>query len=213
MRENQTAIYYVVGDDVKRLASSPQLEGFRARGIDVLLLPDPVDAFWVSSAVGFDGKPFKSVTQGSADIKSVPVKEGGKAPTETPSSPKLATLFAQVKQELGDVVEDVRASDRLAESPVCLVAPESGLNRRLERMLAEHGQVPGGTKPVLELNAGHPLVEALSEAPQNTESFRDIVWLLFDEARLMEGEKPHDAAHFAARLTRILVKAAQPAAS
>ena len=212
LRENQTAIFYVVGDDVKRLASSPQLEGFRARGIDVLLLPDPVDAFWVSSAVGFDGKPFKSVTQGSADIKGVPLREGSKAPQETASTPKLATLFAAVKQELADVVEDVRASERLAESPVCLVAPESGLDRRLERMLAEHGQVKGGTKPVLELNAAHPLIEALSEAPAASDGFRDIVWLLFDEARLMEGEKPHDASHFAARLTRVLVKATQAAA-
>ena len=213
LRENQTAIYYVVGEDVKRLAASPQLEGYRARAIDVLLLPDPVDAFWVSSAVGFDGKPFKSVTQGSADIKSVALKDGSTAPSEAPSSPKLATLFALVKQELGDVVEDVRASERLAESPVCLVAPESGLDRRLERMLAEHGQLKGGTKPVLELNASHPLIEALSEAPHDSETFRDIVWLLFDEARLMEGEKPHDASHFAARLTRILVQATRPAAA
>ena len=76
LRENQTAIYYLTGDDAKRLAASPQLEGFRARGVEVLLLADPVDAFWVSTAAGFDGKPFKSISQGAADIKSIPLVEG-----------------------------------------------------------------------------------------------------------------------------------------
>ena len=82
LRENQTAIYYLTGDDAKRLATSPQLEGFKARGVEVLLLSDPVDAFWVSTAAGFDGKPFKSVSQGAADIKSIALVEGANAPTE-----------------------------------------------------------------------------------------------------------------------------------
>ena len=98
LRPNQTAIYYLNGDDIKRLDASPQLEGFRARGIEVLLLPDPIDAFWVSSAVGYDGKPFKSVSQGAADITSIPLKEGGETAAAEPPSAALATLFAVMKQ-------------------------------------------------------------------------------------------------------------------
>ncbi len=128
LRPNQTAIYYLNGDDIKRLDASPQLEGFRARGIEVLLLPDPIDAFWVSSAVGYDGKPFKSVSQGAADITSIPLKEGGETAAAEPPSAALATLFALMKQELEEVASDVRASDRLAESPACLIA--AGLRPR-----------------------------------------------------------------------------------
>ena len=215
LRENQTAIYYLVGEDLKRLAVSPQLEGFQARGIEVLLLPDPVDAFWVSTAAGFEGKPFKSVTQGAADIKSVALKEGAKDTTAQEPSAGLATLYARMKQELTDTVEDVRASDRLSESPACLVAPDSGMDRRLEQMLAAHGQVGKASKPILEINPAHPLIVALASqaGAHDQDVFRDIVWLLFDEARVMEGEKPADASRFAARLTRILVKAAgQPSA-
>ena len=217
LQENQTAIYYLLGEDVKRLAASPQIEGFRARGIEVLLLPDPIDAFWVATAVGFDGKPFKSVTQGAADIKSVPLqkKEGDDAASEEPPAARLATLFALMKQVLTDAVEDVRASDRLSESPACLVASDHGPDRRLERLLADHGQLGGTTKPVLEVNPTHPLIKALVGlvGGPDKQKIEDIIWLLFDEARLMEGEKPADAPHFATRLTRVLLEAAsQPAA-
>jgi molecular chaperone HtpG len=215
LRENQTAIYYLLGDDLKRLGVSPQIEGFRARGIEVLLLPDPVDAFWVGTAVGFDGKPFKSVTQGAVDIKSVPLKEGAAPSASEATTAELASLFALMKQELQDVVEDVRASDRLSESPACLIAPETGLDRRLERMLAEHGHKNEVTKPVFEVNPTHPLLTALAAhiGSPDKSAFADIVWLLFDEARLMEGEKPADAPKFADRLTRILLKAASPPAA
>ncbi|HEY4847226.1 MAG TPA: molecular chaperone HtpG [Methylocella sp.] len=216
LQTNQTAIYYLLGEDLARLAGSPQLEGFRARGIEVLLLPDPVDAFWVATAVGFDGKQFKSVTQGAADIKSIPLKEkpeAGAAGAESPAA-GLATLYALMKQVLGEAVEDVRASDRLSSSPACLVASDRGPDRRLERMLAESGRLGQVSKPVLEINPAHPLIRALAariSAPDKGK-FEDIVWLLFDEARLMEGEKPADTSHFAARLTRILLDAAgQPA--
>ncbi len=215
LKQNQTAIYYVLGEDVKRLQASPQLEGFRARGVEVLLLPDPIDAFWVGTAAGFDGKPFKSISQGAADIKDIAV-EDGKAPPAAEATPQQATLYALMKQTLGDAVEDVRASERLSESPACLVAQERGLDLRLERMLAEHGQLGGkATKPVLEVNPSHPLIAALGghvEA-QDKAAFDDIVWLLLDEARLMEGEKPADAPNFSARLTRILTRAAQTSAA
>jgi len=211
LRPNQTAVYYLVGDDIARLKTSPQLEGFRARGIEVLLLPDAVDAFWVSNAAGFDGKPFKSVTQGAADIKAVPLAEGGEEPEAKDVGPKVATLLAFMKQTLGDAVEDVRASDRLSESPACLIAPEFGPDRRLEKILAQHGKLGMQTKPVLEVNPGHPLVAALAErfAGEGERAVvEDSAWLLHDEARIMDGELPADAAAFAARLRRVMEKAA-----
>ena len=216
LRENQTAIYYLLGDDLKRLAASPQLEGFSARGVEVLLLPDPIDAFWVATAVGFDGKPFKSVTQGAADIKSIPLlDESADTSADKPQPANLATLFALMKQTLEGAVEEVRASDRLAQSPACLIAPDRGPDRRLEQLLAEHGQLGAATKPILEVNPKHPLIEALAAliGSPDKQKIEDITWLIFDEARLMEGEKPASAPEFATRLTRVLLEAAgRPAA-
>jgi molecular chaperone HtpG len=175
----------------------------------VLLLADPVDAFWVSTAVGYEGKPFKSVTQGAADIKSIPLAEGAKPQQgETPAA--VATLFAFFKQTLGDQIEDVRASERLTDSVACLVAPEFGPDRQLEKMLASHGRMSERTKPILEVNAAHPLIASLArrlpiEADKSL--VEDSAWLVFDEARLLEGEAPNDATAFAARLRRIMEKA------
>ena len=210
LRPNQTAIYYLLGDDAKRLGASPQLEGFRARGIEVLLLPDPVDAFWVSTATGFEGKPFKSVTQGAADIKLVPLAEGATEPQAGDVTPQVATLLAFMKQTLTEAVEDVRASDRLSESPVCLIAPEFGPDRRMERILSQHGKVGELSKPVLEVNPTHPLVTALAGKVASADDkglIEDASWLLHDEARIMDGEMPRDAAAFAGRLRRVLERA------
>jgi molecular chaperone HtpG len=212
LRPNQTAIYYLTGDDAKRMASSPQLEGFAARGVNVLLLSDPVDSFWVSTAAGFDGKPFKSITQGAADIKSIPLLEG-RTDTASPDSVSadVATLLAYMKQTLDDVISDVRSSDRLSESPACLVASEAGPDRRLEQILAQHGRLNATSKPVLEINPTHALVASLAARFKDNgdrAQIDDIVWLLHDEARIVDGEAPLDAAAFAARLTRIMARAA-----
>jgi molecular chaperone HtpG len=204
----QSAIYYLAGDDAARIAASPQLEGFRARDIEVLLLSDPVDAFWVSTAAGFDGKSFKSVTQGAADLKSIALKDG-ETPPAADVDAKGATLIAALKTTLESAVADVRASDRLSESPACLVATDNGLDRRLERILAMGGQAAVG-KPVLEINPGHPLVKRLAEKvgePEARDLVDDAAWLLLDEARLQDGEPPADAAAFARRLARVMEKA------
>src|SRR5262249_32376283 len=132
LRPNQTAVYYIAGDDLTRLKSSPHLEGFRARGIEVLLLSDPVDTFWVVPNEGFDGKPFKSVTQGAADLALIPRLDA--APTAAPNiAEPVKDFLAFLKSTLGDVVAEVRASDRLTDSAVCLVAPDKGPDRALER--------------------------------------------------------------------------------
>jgi molecular chaperone HtpG len=209
LKENQTAIFYLTGEDPKRLATSPQLEGFRARGVEVLLLADPVDAFWVSTAAGYDGKPFKSVTQGAADIKTIPLAEGGKSAGEAPSA-EVATLLAFFKQTLGEAINEVRPSERLTDSLACLVAPEFGPDRQLEKMLAAHGRLSDRAKPILEVNAGHPLVASLAKRFRETSDrslIEDAAWIVFDEARLMEGEAPADPQAFAGRLRRVLEKA------
>ncbi len=208
LRENQTAIYYLTGDDAKRLASSPQLEGFRARGVEVLLLADPVDAFWVSTAAGFDGKPFKSISQGAADIKNIALVEGATPPAE--ASAEVATLIAHIKQTLSEEIEDARASDRLTDSVACLVAPEFGPDRQLEKMLAAHGRSMDRVKPVLEINATHPLTASLAKRFQegrDRDLVNDAAWLLLDEARLVDGEPLKDAPGFAARLRRVMERA------
>ena len=208
LRENQTAIYYLTGDDAKRLAASPQLEGFRARGVEVLLLADPVDAFWVSSAAGFEGKPFKSISQGAADIKSIALIEGATAPAE--ASADVATLIAHIKQTLESEIEDARPSDRLTDSVACLVAPEFGPDRQLEKMLAAHGRVQDRVKPVLEINASHPLTNALAKRfkdGKDRDLIEDAAYLLLDEARLVDGETLKDAQAFASRLRRVMERA------
>ena len=208
LRPNQTAIYYLVGDDLERLKKSPHLEGFRARGIEVLLLPDPVDAFWVNSAVGYDGKPFKSVTQGAADIDTVPVAEGETVSAEVDA--QTATLFAHFKEVLTNDAADVRGSTRLASSLACLVAGAGGPDRRLEKILASHGQLPEAARPVLEINPGHPLVAQLAKrfvAHEDRALIDDAAHLIFDVARASDGEVPKDPGAFAARLARIMEKA------
>ncbi|HZZ60286.1 MAG TPA: molecular chaperone HtpG [Roseiarcus sp.] len=208
LRENQTAIYYLTGDDAKRLAASPQLEGFRARGVEVLLLADPVDAFWISTAAGYEGKPFKSVSQGAADIKSIAFVEGAKAPAE--ASSEVATLFAFFKQTLEKEVAEVRASDRLTDSLACLIAPDFGPDRQLEKMLAMHGKVSERTKPILEVNPTHPLTVALAQRFRDGKDkplVEDSAWLMLDEARLMEGGQVEDPPAFAGRLRRVMEKA------
>ena len=210
LRPNQTDIWYITGDDQKRLEKSPQLEGFRARGIEVFLLSDPVDAFWVSTALGFDGKPFKSVTQGTADIANVPLLEGETAPSKE-TSPEVATLIAFMKQTLVENVDDVRASDRLAESAACLVASAYGRDKRLEQILAQSG-MGSISKPVLEVNPSHPLVAALASQFAKGEDktlIEDAAWLIHDEARVADGEPPADPTQFIARLTRMMTRAVQ----
>jgi molecular chaperone HtpG len=205
MRENQTAIYYATGTDAERLAASPQIEGFFARGLEVLLLTDPVDSFWAASGVDYDGKPFKSVTQGQADLGLLAPLDG--EPAAAPAAPETEAFITFVRDNLGDRVSDVRASDRLTTSAACLVASENGIDRQLERLLSANGQTPRGAKPVLELNPHHDLVTRLAALPDDAALKTDGAHLLLDEARIADGELPEDTRAFAERLGRVLAKA------
>jgi molecular chaperone HtpG len=210
LKPNQAAIYYLAGDDMERLKSSPHLEGFRARGIEVLLLPDPVDSFWVMPGVSFDGKAFKSVTQGAADLAAIP-RTDAKEEAQQEAAPSVKIFVAFLKSILGEAVSDVRMSDRLTDSAVCLVAPDSGLDRGLEKILAGAGRLPSAAKPILEINPRHELVEALAALGDSERTFKeDAAHLLFDEARVLDGERPADARLFSDRLARVLGRGLKP---
>ncbi len=206
LKENQTAIYYVAGDDIARLEASPHLEGFRARGVEVLLLTDPVDSFWVTSGASFEGKAFKSVTQGAADLTLIPrIDAKEEPPSQTDEA--VTNFVAFIKETLGEAVSDVRASDRLPDSRVCLVAPETGLDRQLEKLLAGAGRLKVTAKPILEINPRHAIVLALASLGEDDLAFKqDAAHLLFDEARVLEGERPADARMFSDRLGRLLTR-------
>ncbi len=208
--DNQTALYYVTGENQDAAAASPQLEGFKARNIEVLLLSDPVDSFWASAIDGYDGKPFKSVTRGAADLETV-----GKAPEKPEAEQKidetsLGLLIASFKQTLGDAIKDVRKSDRLTSSAVCLVADDTGPDMHIEKLL--RSQNLGGTLPashVLEVNPDHPVITALADrAKQGADKHvEDAAHLLLEQARMQQGETVSDPAAFARRLQDMLVRA------
>ena len=207
LKENQTAIYYITGEDAAKAAASPQLEGYKARGVEVLLLTDPVDSFWVRTAMGFEGKPFKSVTQGSGDIESI--KSAATKPDDHAPDAATVSLIEALKGALGDKVADVRVSKRLTESAVCLVN-DSALDRNLERLLSR--QKDSGVNvsaPVLEINAGHDLIKGLAGAAQSkgAASIIDAAWLLLDQAHILEGEVVTDPAAFARRMADVMARA------
>ena len=207
LKENQTAIYYLAAEDAAKAKASPQLEGYKARDVEVLLLTDPVDSFWVRTALGFDGKPFKSVTQGAADLDLIALKADASPPAADDAS--SAALIAAVKQALGTSVKDVRSSKRLTESAVCLVN-DSEMDRTLEKLLSR--QKDSGvavSAPILEVNTGHALIKALaaSVAAKGAGSVADAAALLLDQAFILEGEQVPDPASFAKRLSDVLAKA------
>jgi molecular chaperone HtpG len=206
IKPNQTAVYYLAGDDISRLEASPHLEGFRARSVEVLLLADPVDSFWVMSTPSFEGKPFKSVTQGAADlalIARLDTKED-KLPEANQAITGFITL---VKDTLGEAVADVRASDRLTDSAVCLVASEFGPDRQLEKILAGSGRLKTAATPILEINPRHDLVVTLASLGDDQLTLKqDAARLLLDEARILDGEPPVDPRLFCDRLAKLLLR-------
>jgi molecular chaperone HtpG len=204
MRPGQSEIYYLAGDNLDRLKASPQLEAALARGVEVLLLADHVDSFWTTRGLKFEDKPLKSLTQGEADLSAIPYLDGKASEAETADT---GALLAALKTALGDEVSDVRASQRLVSSAVCLVAPGVGPDLALERLL-KHREQGVGLKPVLEVNPGHALVKAVAEsaAANRTGEVADLAGLLLDQARILDGELPADPARFAERLNRFIAR-------
>jgi molecular chaperone HtpG len=205
LKPNQTEIYYLVGESAERVKSNPKLEAARARGIEVLLLTDPIDAFWTMMPQEFEGKPLKSLSQGDVDFALVPLLD--QASEQKPASDEDAAVIKAVKDALAEQVSEVRASQRLTESAACLVASAQGRDRELERLLARQNR-GSGAKPILELNMGHDLVKALAAAlgEKREADVADIAALLLDQAHILDGEVPADPASFARRLNALVVR-------
>jgi len=205
LKPNQTEIYYLVGESAERVKSNPKLEAARARGIEVLLLTDPIDAFWTMMPQEFEGKPLKSLSQGDVDFALVPLLD--QAAEQKTASDEDATVIKAVKDALAEQVSEVRASQRLTESAACLVASAQGRDRELERLLARQNR-GSGAKPILELNMGHDLVKALAAAlgEKREADVADIAALLLDQAHILDGEVPADPAAFARRLNALVVR-------
>lgn len=204
-KPNQTEIYYLVGDSIERLKSSPRLEAATARGIEVLLLSDPVDAFWTSMSTEFEGKPLKSLSQGDLNLGLIPrVDEKDEAKKDEPEADEAATI-AVIKAALGERVSDVKASTRLTSSASCLVADSQGPSRELERILAQQNRGMR-TKPILEINLRHPMVTAITKAQAGSKTVDDLSLLLLEQAQILDGELPEDPAAFAARLNRLVLQ-------
>ena len=206
MKEGQDAIYYITGEDAAALRHSPQLEGYLAEGVEVLLLTDPVDEFWISSVGVYEKNPFRSAAQAGDDLNAI---TGDEKDTDAPdkddgtSDTNIDGLIGQFKEALGDAVKDVRPSARLTESPVCLVGEQGGMSLHLERMLKQHGQAEGLSIPrILEINPKHTLIRKLAD--QSEDVVGETAHLLLDQARIVEGEQIPDPVAFSRRLSHAM---------
>ncbi|MEP5761298.1 MAG: molecular chaperone HtpG [Litoreibacter sp.] len=211
MKDGQEAIFYIAGEDAAKLTQSPHLEGFKAKGVEVLLLSDQVDEFWLQHITEFDGKPFKSITRGAADLDEIKTDDSETEENKAQEA-DISALVAAIKTELGETVKDVRPSKRLTDSPVCLIADDGDMDVNLERLLKRHGQLQHGAPRVLELNSSHAIIAKLADRAQSDsadadELLKDAAHLLFDQARIVEGETPADPSEFARRLGSVMARA------
>ena len=214
MKPGQDAIYTIHGDHLDVIKKSPQLEGFQARGVEVLLMTDPIDEFWVTTIGRYKEKLLKSATRGGVDLDKIPLSE---APEEKGPEPpaKLASLIAIFKLALGEAVKDVRSSERLTDSAVCLVADEGDMDMHFERLLKQHRQLDNASRRILEVNPRHKLIERLAASvgePGASDQLSEFAWLLLDQARIVEGEQLPDPPAFARRLAMLLERGLPQAA-
>jgi molecular chaperone HtpG len=199
MKEGQEAIYYITADTLAAAKSSPQIELFRKKGIEVLLMTDRVDEWALNYLNDFDGTPLQSVAKGAVDLGKLQDEEEKKAAEEAASS--IKPILDKLREALKDKAQDVRVTTRLVDSPACLVAADGGMSTQLARMLKQAGQPVPDSKPVLEINAAHALVKKL----ETSEHFDDLAQILFDQALLAEGGMPDDPAAYVKRVNSLLV--------
>lgn len=220
MKDGQDKIYYITGENAEALKKSPQIEGYRARGIEVLLMTDTIDSFWLQNAPDFDGKSFQSVTKGEADLEGFD-KAKGKDGDETKTSEKtegtdkdsaINSLLTALRDNLSDDIGEVRISKRLKESPVCLIASDHGVDMHMENVLKIQQHYQPTSKRVLEINADHAMIKVLA-AQINDDSTVPLLTkeetshFLIDQAKILQGEKLEDPTRFAAQLTTLMTKA------
>ena len=198
MKEGQEAIYYITADTLAAAKNSPQLEVFRKKGIEVLLMTDRVDEWALNYLHEFDGTPLQSVARGAVDLGKLQDESEKKAAEEAAEA--FGPVLQKLKDTLKDKAQDVRVTTRLVDSPACLVVSDTGMSMQLARMLKQAGQKVPETKPVLEVNAGHALVKKL----ESSEHFDDLAHILFDQALLAEGGLPEDPAAYVRRVNALL---------
>ncbi|WP_416560133.1 molecular chaperone HtpG [Limnohabitans sp. yimb22184] len=198
MKEGQDAIYYITADTLAAAKNSPQLEVFKKKGIEVLLMTDRVDEWALNFVHEFDGTPLQSVAKGAFDLGKLQDEEEKKAAEEAAETFK--PVLAKLKEALKDKAEDVRVTSRLVDSPACLVVTDDGMSMQLARMLKQAGQQAPEVKPVLEVNPEHALVKKLDGSVH----FHDLAHILFDQALLAEGGLPADPAAYVKRVNALL---------
>jgi molecular chaperone HtpG len=217
MKDGQQNIYYITGDRLDSMRKSPQLEGFAKNGIEVLLLNDHVDDFWVTVVQAFKNKGFKNVLNAGAELEELsdakthkPEKEDAAEHDEKPAAvADMDVLVAAFKEIFGEQVQDVRATSKLTESPVCLAVDEGMMSMRMERFLVEHKQLPTASARILEVNPEHSIIKHLSDALKNGKKLQDIedtAWLLLDQARIIEGEELSDPSAFSKRINALIAQ-------
>jgi molecular chaperone HtpG len=198
MKDGQDAIYYITADTLAAAKNSPQLEVFKKKGIEVLLMTDRVDEWALNFVHEFDGTPLQSVAKGAFDLGKLQDEEEKKA-AET-AAESFKPVLAKLKEALKDKAEDVRVTSRLVDSPACLVVTDGGMSMQLARMLKQAGQSAPEVKPVLEVNPEHSLVKKLDGSVH----FHDLAHILFDQALLAEGGLPDDPAAYVKRVNALL---------
>ncbi|MBP6277430.1 MAG: molecular chaperone HtpG, partial [Limnohabitans sp.] len=198
MKEGQDAIYYITADTLAAAKNSPQLEVFKKKGIEVLLMTDRVDEWALNFVHEFDGTALQSVAKGAFDLGKLQDEEEKKAAEDAAETFK--PVLAKLKEALKDKAEDVRVTSRLVDSPACLVVTDDGMSMQLARMLKQAGQQAPEVKPVLEVNPEHALVKKLDGSVH----FHDLAHILFDQALLAEGGLPADPAAYVKRVNALL---------
>jgi molecular chaperone HtpG len=203
MPEAQKAIYYVVGDSKKAVADSPHIEAVRRRGYEVLYMTDVIDTWAAEGLREYQGKKLVSVQNADLSLDETPEEKKEKEGLVE----GLAGLFGRVRAVLGERIKEVRASDRLTDSPACLVVPPGGVNAQIERVLRAHGREVPPTRRILEVNPGHPLIQRLNArlaADADDAQVGEYIELLYDQALMTEGTAPDDPQRFARRLTALM---------
>jgi len=205
--EGQDAIYYVSAADLDAARRSPHLEGFVSRGVDVLLLSDPVDDFWLQMVFEHEGLQLKSVTRGSADLSDLPGAVADEDQPEAAADAEMDALVVALREHLGEHIKDVRTTERLQGSPVCLVADDTDMDINLQRILQQHNQLQEAMPRILEVNPRHDTIKALAKVAVGDgglDALADPAHLLLDQALILEGEAPRDPGAFSARLSSLM---------
>ncbi len=199
MSKKQKDIYFMTGDSYENIINNPSLEGYKSRDINVLILDDPVDSFWTSSTPSYQEKSFKSVTRGIDDLNKI---DGEKKDDENEKS--VEPLINLLKEKLKEKVKDVRVSSRLTDSPVCLVIDEGAMDPQLEKILHQHNQLNQGLSlKVMEINPQHKLIKKLAKMSKDKASISEvenISILLYEQSKILDGEKPSDPVEFSKKL-------------